>query len=265
MKKTTKGALTLDVTAIPLKQILQPVQPTRARQNADAEAELQDSMRTVGLLNPITVIEEKGRYRIMAGCRRYAAAASLGWKTIRATVFTQASTERELIQLHENLIREEVAPTDEARWLRQVMFSKRWTARQLSLKIRRAESWVSDRLALLSLPTALTDKVDAGEVAYSAARELGRVKDSKKREALIAYAVAGGVDTKTAAQWRQDADTGDTNLDPSPPALDDAGRTIPAKMLCRCEICAAPHDIAETRMLKLCASCHDTIMKTGKG
>jgi ParB/RepB/Spo0J family partition protein len=265
MKVKAKGVTTLDVSAIPMKQILQPAQPTRARLNPDAAAELKESMRVVGLLNPITVVEEKGRYRIMAGCRRYAAAADLGWKTIRATVFTQSSTERELIQLHENLIREEVAPTDEARWLRQVMTSKRWTARQLAEKIRRAESWVSDRLALLSLPTALTDKVDTGEIAYSAARELGRVKDAQKRAALIQYAVAGGVDTKTAARWRADADAGLSEEAPGAPSLDADGRTVPVKMMCRCEICNNPHDITETRMLKLCTGCYVGLLAPGPG
>jgi len=264
MKPKTKGQTTLDVEAIPLKQILQPSLPSRGRMNTDKLMELKDSMRTVGLLNPITVMEEKGRFRILAGCRRFAAAQALGWKTIRATVFCQAATERELIQLHENLIREEVPPTDEARWLKGVMHAKHWTARQLAEKIRRAESWVSDRLALLSLPTSLTDKVDAGEVSYSAARELGRVKDPGKRAALIGYAVAGGVDSKTAARWREEADAGDADLATPAPETDGQGRTVPAKMLCRCEVCSGTHDITETKVLKLCETCFKTLTEEAR-
>jgi ParB family chromosome partitioning protein len=220
-------------------------------------------MKMIGLLNPITVVQTKDGYEILAGCRRFAAALNLHWKTIRATVFPPIDTPKELCQIHENLIREQVSPTDEARWIKATMLEHHWNARQISSKIGRVESWVSDRLALLSLPNELTDKLDAGEIPFSAARELGRVKDPAKRAALIAYAVKGGVDTPTAESWRRDADSGNCIIDPAAQPLPPGERPSPARMLCRCEVCDGPHDITVSKVLKVCAKCYDAIFKSG--
>jgi len=241
---------------IKVSSILPPRTPTRSSRSDISMQELVSSIGTVGLLNPITVMKEGTAYRVMAGHRRLDAIKQLGCQTIKCTVYKSPGTPSEFIQLHENLIREQVRPTDEARFLRHIMTLNKWTAARTAEAIGRTESWVSDRLSLLNLPANLTDKVDNGEIPYSAARELGRVKDPAKRNALIEYAVRGGVDTNTAATWRKDADNCTSQIDGTPIPQDPDSPPVPVKMMCSCEVCAQPHDITESRQLKLCANCY---------
>jgi ParB/RepB/Spo0J family partition protein len=258
--KTPISPTKLTTIAIDLKDIKFPEYQPRSFAKDETLKELCESMEAVGLINPITVIQHGKTYKLIAGHRRFSAARELGWKTIRATVFSPKATTMELVQLHENLIREQVRPTDEAKWLQTLMKTRHWTGRQLAEKLKRTESWVSDRLALLQLPASLTAKLDAGEIPFSAARELGRIKDPQKREALIQYAVTGGVDTATAAQWRADADAGLATPAGGPPATGANGRPVPVKMLCTCEVCGTPHDITASRSIKTCQDCYTLIL-----
>jgi len=263
--KTKKGVPVVDISRLPMEKILPPKTPSRSAVGPVTLDSLTESIRIVGMLNPIAVVQEGGHYRILAGARRYAAAKSLGWQTIAVRIFTDTGTNMELIQLHENLEREAVRPTDEARWLQRTMSRRKWNGRQLAAALGQSEAWVSERLALLSLPTDLTDRVDAGEIPFSAARELGRVKDPSKRAQLIHYAVASGVDTRTAARWREDADSGAADLAAGPTPMDASGQPVPLKMMRECEVCKQAHEITTTRVLHLCPGCYTSLTEPPPG
>jgi len=225
--------------------------------------ELQESMSNVGLLNPITVLSKPPGFEILAGARRFAAAKNLKWKTIPAMVFQDPKTPVELITLHENLIREKVKVCDEARWLNAIMKSRKWNGKQLAAAIGRSEAWVSERCSLLGLPMDVVTKLDAGEIPFSAVRELMRINDPVKRATLFSYAVTGGVDTSTAKRWREDAERSNVWLEPAKPAGDKNGGPTPAKILASCEICHDPYDIGITRVLRLCIPCYEAIRDSG--
>lgn len=77
--------------------------------------DLAESMEAKGLINPITVRPENGKYRLIAGHRRLMAAKQLGWKQIEASVVEVDDVTAMAIAIMENRDRQDVDPFDEAR------------------------------------------------------------------------------------------------------------------------------------------------------
>src|SRR5215813_2518015 len=81
--------------------------PAVHRELRDLE-ELMDSIQTLRLLQPILLIQEGSRYRLIAGWRRYNACMRLGWSKIPAVVRTMDDLHAELATIDENLVRQEL-------------------------------------------------------------------------------------------------------------------------------------------------------------
>lgn len=130
---------------------------TRQRSSLDKEVEaLADSLRTVGLLNPI-VIHEDGR--LIAGERRLAAARKVGWDKIRCTIIERLTPAKAyLIELLENIARKQLSWQDEAKAVLQYHTMQQeavqgWNAKATGMDIGYSESAtyrylrVADRLS----------------------------------------------------------------------------------------------------------------------
>lgn len=112
--------------------------------------ELSESLKSVGLINPITIKpDEKGRFKIVAGERRWKAAVILGWKTISCIVRNVSEEEALEIQIIENSQREDVSPMDEARAFKSLI--KKENLDWLASKIHKTKKYIMDRLKLNDL------------------------------------------------------------------------------------------------------------------
>ncbi len=138
------------------------------------------SIRAVGILQALAVEwpSPTSPYLLLAGHRRLAAARLAGLTEVPCLVRQVASTaaERMKIALVENLMREGLAPLDEAGGyleLQKLGMSQREIAEQVGC----SQSHVSKRLALLELPKAVQDQVQAGTLPLEAAGALTRLKD----------------------------------------------------------------------------------------
>lgn len=100
----------LEVATILDHDRLRPVDPDKVAQVARSFAE-------VGQITDIEVREDGDAWMLVAGAHRLAAARSLGWKTIRATVFEGSDDLARLREIDENLFRHELNPLDEAVFL----------------------------------------------------------------------------------------------------------------------------------------------------
>lgn len=85
----------------------------RKRSLGDVES-LADSMKTLGQLQPVVVTDDM---RLVAGRRRIAAASKLGWDEINANVMTLDDLQREVAEIDENLVREELTVLERSRQL----------------------------------------------------------------------------------------------------------------------------------------------------
>ena len=170
---------------VPLERIERD--PEQPREEFDDEAlnRLAGSIRVRGLLQPIRVRwdEERGRYVLIAGERRWRAAQRAGLTTLTCIVDDGAmsAAERLAVQVTENLLREDLTPIEKARAYRALMDLNGWSGNQLARELGVAQSGVVQALALLELPEPIQAQVDRGVLAPSVAYEVSRLPGRRPR------------------------------------------------------------------------------------
>jgi ParB family transcriptional regulator, chromosome partitioning protein len=175
-----------ELREIPLDKIQLPRQPVR-RFLGDV-ANLAASMQEYGLQQPISVRAEGEQYILTSGLRRLTAARMLGWTSIAAFVRSVSADDAYVIDLVENLQREDLSPEEEADALGELVRTRRWTLDQVAEAVKRSPGYVSKRVRLFEDPD-LRDAVLQRGLAVSTAELLLGVA-AKQRSALIERAIA---------------------------------------------------------------------------
>jgi ParB family chromosome partitioning protein len=154
---------------------------------------LTDSIKEVGLLQPIRVRKVGNKFIILSGERRFRALVRLGEPTIAVIVEGTALNDGEVIQrmFIENAQREDLSHLDKARAIDQLMKETGWNANQVAAKLGLSNATTSRLLALTTLPVDIQHKVASGEIAMSAAYELSRVTDPVKQAERAQEAAQG--------------------------------------------------------------------------
>ena len=137
--------------------------------------ELTASVRSVGVLQPITVVRaEHDRFRLVVGHRRLAAALAAKLGAVPALVYdTIDEASRLQFAIIENLQREDMNPVDEAQAYQRAITEGALTQKQLASVIGKSASHVSERLRLLKLPDAARALLASGKLPLAAAKPLG--------------------------------------------------------------------------------------------
>ncbi len=174
------------------------INPGQPRKVFDRESleQLADSIRELGLLQPILVRREGGRYRIIAGERRYRACRLAGLK--RVPVIEKELTDEEgmLAALIENLQREDLNPMEAAAAIRQLMDSANLTQEEAAARLGKSRPAVANTLRLLSLPAKLQKLVAEGQLSEGHARVLAGLKSGALQETLAERAVREGLSVR---------------------------------------------------------------------
>jgi ParB family transcriptional regulator, chromosome partitioning protein len=179
---------------IPLAKIgADPDQP-REEFEEDALARLAESIRTKGLLQPISVrwVEEQGRYVIIAGERRWRAATMAGLTSLSCVVVDRPIPPGELLALQcvENLLREDLRPIEQAKAFRTLMDINGWSGNQLAKELGVSQPAVVAALKLLGLPEPVRDMVENGELPASSASAIASLEHPDDQAKVAARVVA---------------------------------------------------------------------------
>ena len=136
--------------------------------------ELAESIREVGVLQAIAVRPRtEGGYEIIYGERRYRASLLAGAKTIKGTVYNNITDdEAEDMSLSENLQREEVRPTEEARAFKRLLEKGRYDIYSLAGRFGRSEKYIYTRLKLNELYAPIGELLDNETITISVAEEI---------------------------------------------------------------------------------------------
>ena len=156
----------------PLKLAAMHSSPTNPRKTyPEAELiELANSIKTNGVINPITVrIAFGGEYEVVAGNRRYRAAIMAGLTEIPCIVRDLTDEQVLDMQIEENLHRQDVPPLEEAEAFQSLLESKRLTISELAGRLNKSESYVMRRLKLNELHEVYRPFVEAGALATTTA------------------------------------------------------------------------------------------------
>ena len=138
-----------------------PVQPRKMFED-EALSELSESIKSYGILNPLTVRVRGGRYELVAGERRLRAAKLAGLSEVPCILLDVNMEEASLIALVENLQRRDLDFIEEAAAISQLIHMFGMSQEEAARRIGKSQSAVANKLRLLKLPRdvleALRDK-----------------------------------------------------------------------------------------------------------
>ncbi len=182
--------------SIPIEQIApDPDQPRRAMDD-EGLRELAASLTMYGVLQPLLVRDdgylddERTRYRIIAGGRRYAAALLAGLARLPVVVRATEGATLRVTQLIENVQRQDLAPLEEARAFQELMDAEGIGAEELGKRLHVSGQYVRTRLQLLS-DQIIADAVERAQIPPTVAREIIRLPDTEEKAEVRAQVQAG--------------------------------------------------------------------------
>ncbi|VCU68316.1 putative chromosome-partitioning protein ParB [Pigmentiphaga humi] len=145
----------------------------RSRMDEGALAELAESIRTQGVMQPILVRAiDGGRYEIIAGERRFRAAQLAGLAEVPVLVREVSDENAAVMALIENIQREDLNPLEEAQGVQRLIGEFDMTHEQAALAIGRSRSATSNLLRLLNLAGPVQTMLLAGDLDMGHARAL---------------------------------------------------------------------------------------------
>ena len=146
--------------------------------------ELAESIREVGVVQAIAVRPRtEGGYEIIYGERRYRASLLAGAKTIKAAVYNNVTDdEAEDMSLSENLQREQVRPTEEARAFKRLLEKGRYDIYSLAGRFGRSEKYIYTRLKLNELYAPVGELLDNETITISVAEEISTYEPNIQKD-----------------------------------------------------------------------------------
>jgi len=173
-----------------------PYQPRRVF-DAETLAELSDSIRTHGILQPIVVRAVARGYEIISGERRWRAARLAGLLTVPVVVRDQVPDTQMLeLALIENVQRQELDAIERAHGYRQMMTELRITQEEVAAKVGLKRATVSNHLRLLELPPKIQEALGRGLVTMGHARAMLAHPNPTALDALVERVVREGLSVR---------------------------------------------------------------------
>jgi len=175
------------VWEIPLSQIHPNPNQPRKEFNPESLAELAESIRNFGIMQPLLLMEEPDgqSYMIVAGERRFRAAALAGLEKLPCIVRQLSPSQLAEASLIENIQREDLSPLEEAEAFRSLMDSYGYTQEKLAQRLGKSRPHVANTLRLLQLAPQERKLLAEGRISAGHARALLSIADPHLRNRLL--------------------------------------------------------------------------------
>ena len=191
-----------------------PVQPRR-RFDDEALAELSESIKTYGILNPLTVRLRGGKYELVAGERRLRAAKLAGLQEVPCILLDVNMEDASLIALVENLQRRDLDFNEEAAGINQLIRMFGMSQEEAARRIGKSQSAVANKLRLLKLPPDVLEALRENGLTERHGRALLRLQRPEAQREALAYIIDNGL---TVAATDAYVDALLSSPEPEPPA-----------------------------------------------
>lgn len=166
-----------------------PVQPRRSFDD-EGLAELSESIKSYGILNPLTVRLRGGRYELVAGERRLRAAKMAGLTEVPCLLVDVNMEDASLLALVENLQRRDLDFIEEAAGIRQLILLFGMSQEEAARRLGKSQSAVANKLRLLRLPPDVLEALKENGLSERHGRALLRLPDAESQRAALRYIVA---------------------------------------------------------------------------
>jgi ParB family chromosome partitioning protein len=165
-----------------------PEQP-RKRFADDVLEELTQSIRSNGVVQPIVVRRDGGRFQIVAGERRWRAAQRAGLRKIPAVVREISDDKLLELALIENIQRQELNPIEEGQAYRKLIDTLGLTQEAVAERVGKDRTVIATLMRLLRLPADIQKNVQEGRLSAGHARALLTIEHPKHQRALAQSAI----------------------------------------------------------------------------
>lgn len=172
-------------SSLPISQVQPGLNQPRKRFDEEALSDLTDSVRTHGVIQPLTVRRlSSGYYQIIAGERRWRAAKAAGLKEVPAVIIEADDRKVMELGLIENLQRQDLNPIEEANGYKVLMEDYGLTQEEVSLRVGKSRPAVTNALRLLALPDPVLQLLEEGRLSAGHARALLGASSKSDQRAL---------------------------------------------------------------------------------
>ena len=182
-----------------------PYQPRREF-TPDELAELEGSIRTNGLLQPLVVrpasssAPSGAEWELVAGERRWRAVRRLGWSEVPVVVRELDDRALLVLAIVENVQRAELSALEEAEAYRRLIDEFGYTQKEVAESVGRDRSTVTNLLRLLQLPATVQSMVTAGEISMGHARALLGLADGREIAEMARRAAREGLSVRAVEE-----------------------------------------------------------------
>ena len=188
--------------------------------------ELAESIKEMGIIEPLIVERQGARYRIVAGHRRYIAATMVALLDLPCLVYEAGRADVEAVKEHENAEREDLNALDQARHFARLLEGRcGGDVDSLCRLVRRRREYVEGRLLLLRGDESVLEALGQGKISMAVAHELNREKDQGIRRMWLDAALKGGATSAMVRQWRIDRERMLALIAPAGESAGSAGST----------------------------------------
>lgn len=201
----------LDTTVrdIAISEIDPNLSQPRKEFDKDSLEQLAESIRQAGILQPILVVENGMRFRIIAGERRFRAARLAGLSSIPCIVRSLTEAQQMEAALIENLQREDLNPIEEAQAIRGLMQQCGYTQEEAAQRLGKSRPAVANLLRLLNLPESILQMVISGKLSAGHARVLAGVSPESRQLELAHQCVLQEYNVRKLEELAQKQFTGE--------------------------------------------------------
>ncbi len=189
------------VSKLPLSKVQPNTQQPRKNFDPESLADLAESIRQHGLIQPICVrLLSSGYYQIVSGERRWRAAHDAGLEEIPVVIIEADDRKVMELSLIENLQREDLNAMEEAQGYLTLMQDFGMTQEAVSKRVGKSRSAVANAVRLLSLPEDLRELVEQDKLTAGHARAVLSVQDDQARHALAEKILSDGLSVRQAEE-----------------------------------------------------------------
>jgi len=233
-----------EVQIINAEHIVEPPNPNRVEIKNEELQELANSIKTIGLAQPITVRPVGSKFEVVAGHRRFKACLLAGIINIACIVRTLTDDEAEQVKAHENLYRTDLSCTEEAIYLARLINKDPEKIPEVSKIVGRTEAWVKERLEILQYPEYFWPALDSGTISLGVAKSLAQITDEVYRKMFFEQAIRDGMKVWQAEYYKNQWEAGifKEGSEIMPPPEDAKPGTVPTVR----QVCAKCGQVAES-------------------
>ena len=175
----------LELPVIEISRIEMGTHQPRRSFDQEKIKELAESIRNIGLIQPVVVTQSGEKYRLIVGERRLRAAKIAGLKEIPAFVKDYSEDKALEIALIENIQREDLNPIEEATAYKIILDREQITQENLSERIGKSRSYIANMVRLLDLPDEVQEHVSRGTISVGQAKAVLSLSDAGAMEKLV--------------------------------------------------------------------------------